>query len=237
LESGHNLADIIDEVYQRDLSELENLMLNVEFLYFDIITSSHYSSKFPSTLEKTLSTDPNFTSDLLLWAKDHADNPDRAMKCWKVLNEFKRSTLLINDDQPKVKEYVFWANDLLRIASSKDVQKSAERLIGELIGLYPKSENWPEGWICSLVLGFNNEEIERSFISASSLGKGTKANFTGRGGREARAKRKHEEFTGYAKRVQFTFPKISKMLSNVAQDYYLKIENYRQIEREEDLRD
>jgi|GEM_PF-5437351 len=234
---GHHLTDIIDEVYDRNLGELEDLMLNVEFLYFDIITSSHYSSKFPSILEKTLSTDANFTSDLLLWAKDHTDNPDRAIKCWKVLNEFKKSTLLINDDQPKVKEYVFWANDLLKIASSKDVQKSAERLIGELIGLYPKSENWPEDWICSLVLSFDNEEIERSFISASSLGKGTKANITGRGGREARAKRKYEEFTGYAKRVQFTFPKISKMLGIVAQNYYMRIENYRQIEREEDLKD
>ncbi len=238
---GHEISEIIEELYKRDLEEYDNLATHIDLLYFELISNSHYQGKFPTYLGKKMSTSPEFVIQLFEWhsevySENDDKNVDRAMKCWKILNEFSSSYLLEGKDGLQIEKFEKYCIDLRSLANEKKQMELADQLIGELIGCFPKSENWPDDWICELLLKLDSERINNFFSFSSSNGKGVRVSWGGKGSRELRAQRKYEEYKDYSERIRFKYPKISKLLKERSDHYFNKIERMKTLEMQDDLR-
>ena len=221
----YEITAIINELYQRDLSHYEDIILDIEFIYFDLLSGGGSKIKYPKHLLRKISTDEKFMMDLITWAfkpdtetnKESLDQleeiKNRAIIAWKILYNLEENTLINDPDNLDTVSFNGYVRNLRVLGSVHDRLNKVDSYIGKILGLVKIDENWPPSFLCEILETVNSEPMLRGFETALYNGSGTKSYW---GSGINRNLRKAKRFKEYSDKIRFDYPIVSKSLENVS---------------------
>ena len=225
---GYYIQELFGELQQSDAVD-ETRLGSLEWAFLEIL--DQHSSRQPQTLHRMIAREPSFFVDLLcaIYRPHHEQKGDRkpldeattakANRAWKLLHGWYRIPGTQKDGSISFDELKAWVAKMRELAGQADRLVVGDTSFGEVLANSPSDPDgsWPCMAVRRIIEETDSPEMERGFATGvfNSRGITSRALYEG-GGQERELAAKYQRF---ADTVLDTFPKVAKILAQIAKGY------------------
>jgi len=222
---SYNATEIIENLETREDIQ-RDVLIRIEWLYLPFLASFGSIHK-PNLLHEELANNPEFLIDVLKLVyksdieeegfEDPTDDYSRtrARNAYDLLSSWKRIPGV--DASGKIDEDFLWnwITKVRELASKNGRLQIADMQIGQIIAEYPEDiDIWPPEEFCKVIETINTASLISGFSTATFNKRGSSSRGPFDGGTIERG---HAEFFHLkAKKINYTFPKTSEILTQIA---------------------
>lgn len=226
--TGYHIEELIDDI-QKTLGVDESRLACLEWSFLDLL--DRHSGRRPEALHKALATQPKFFVELLcLLYRPRDEELDKqkppteevkakADRAWKLLHDWDRIPGTRADRTVSLEELQAWIKEARALAENEGRLVVGDITIGNVFAHAPADADgvWPCAAVQQIIEETASPEMERGFLTGVFNSRGVTTRAMGEGGVQERDLSK--KYHAWAEKVLFRFPKVSKLLSQIAADY------------------
>ncbi|MEM7473977.1 MAG: helix-turn-helix transcriptional regulator [Planctomycetota bacterium] len=230
LRTIQDLFGWLQESITYDESESTRQLAQLEWEYLGILDGF---AALPSTLIRSLSSNPQFFGDLigLIFRPEHEEpekrklspvEESRASQAFRLLMNWKRVPGLQDDGTVDEEELSAWVETARGICRESGHLGVADSTIGEMFASWPHEDSaaqWPCEEICDVIDDIKSDDLERGFQIGIFNSRGVTSRGPFDGGDLER--REAEKFRNWAESVDVDWPRTAACLRAVAKSYEL----------------
>ena len=223
----HELAGT---VYALDVMEDANTqtLYSIEFLLYRIL--EHYGNINETRLIKEIISNPESMMELIdkVYSSDEHEkvqeleqvknNNSYALLSYHILSTLRKTPYVNHDNSIEEIELNNYIDQLQVLGNIKHKIKGVNTVIGELLGNYPETEDYPPTPICDIIERLNNKEVNDGFRIRIYNKRGVTVRPALEGGTleimEA------EKYKRYADKIRYTHPVLCSIFDDLSTDYY-----------------
>lgn len=232
--------ELSNAVYALDKLDDANVqtLYSIELLLYRIL--EHYGNINETRLIKEIMSNPESLMDLIDKTYMSSDEDERvveieqikndnsyALMGWHILYTLRRTPFVDSNniiDEVALNNYI---DQLQTLGKAKHKIKGVNTVIGELLGNYPVTEDYPPIPICDIIERLNNKEVNDGFRTRLYNKRGVTVRSAFDGGTLENIEA--DKYNRYADKIRYTHPIVCGIFDDLSRDYY-------QMAKDEDTR-
>ena len=143
--------------------------------------------------------------------------------CYHILSELRQVPFVDINNQINTDKLNHYIKQLQELGKAKHKIEGVNTVIGELLGNYPETEDYPPLPICDIIENQNNTNMINGFMSRlyNKRGVTVRPAFEG-GSLEDEESRKYKK---YADSIRYTHPVVCRIFDNISNNYHRMAES------------
>ena len=233
----YELAKVVYLLDKREDANLQTLY-SIEVLLYRLL--EHHGNINDTKFIKEIMSNPESLMEIIDKTYLSSDENERAVEFEQVKNDNSyallgwhifytlRQTPFVDSnntiDEVALNNYI---DQLQTLGNAKHKIKGVNTVIGELLGNYPETEDYPSIPICDIIERLNNKEVNNGFRTRLYNKRGVTVRPAYEGG--TLEKNEADKYKKYADKIRYTHPIACSIFDDLSRDYY-------QIAKNEDIR-
>lgn len=233
----YELAKVVYLLDKREDVNLQTLY-SIEVLLYKLL--EHHGNINDTQFIKEIMSNPESLMEIIDKTFLSSDENERAAEIEQVKNDNSyallgwhifytlRQTPFVDSnntiDEVALNNYI---DQLQSLGNAKHKIKSVNTVIGELLGNYPETEDYPPIPICDIIERLNNKEVNNGFRTRLYNKRGVTVRPAYEGG--TLEKNEADKYKKYADKIRYTHPIVCSIFDDLSRDYY-------QIAKNKDIR-
>lgn len=223
--------ELSNAVYALDKLDNANVqtLYSIELLLYRIL--EHYGNINETRLIKEIMSNPESLMDLIDKTYMSSDEDERvveieqikndnsyALMGWHILYTLRRTPFVDSNnviDEVALNNYI---DQLQTLGKAKHKIKGVNTVIGELLGNYPVTEDYPPIPICDIIERLNNKEVNDGFRTRLHNKRGVTVRPAFDGGTLENIEA--NKYKRYADKIRYTHPTVCSIFEDLSRDYY-----------------
>lgn len=223
----YELAKVVYLLDKREDTNLQTLY-SIEVLLYRLL--EHYGNINDTKLIKEIMSNPESLMEIIDKTYLSSDEDERAAEIEQVKKDNSyallgghifytlRQTPFVDSnniiDEVALNNYI---DQLQTLGNAKHKIKDVNTVIGELLGNYPETEDYPPVPICDIIERLNNKEVNDGFRTRLYNKRGITVRPAYDGG--TLEKNEANKYKKYADKIRYTHPIVSSIFDDLSGDY------------------
>lgn len=229
----YDLAQIVLFLDKQEDANLQTL------LYFELILYrliEQYGNINETQFVKEIMSNPysmmNIIDEIYLSSdenirKKELEQIEKRQKSWAlyyhILSELRLVPFVDKNNHIDVDKLNNYIHQLQELGKAKNKIEGVNTVIGELLGNYPETEDYPPLPICDIIENQNNRDIISGFKTRIYNKRGVIRRLALEGG--ALEHKESQKYKKYADRVRYTYPIVCRIFDDLSNDYHYMAES------------
>lgn len=223
----YDLAQIVLFLDKQEDANLQTL------LYFELILYrliEQYGNINETQFVKEIMSNPysmmNIIDEIYLSSNENIrekelEQIEKRQKSWAlyyhILSELRQVPFVDKNNHIDVDKLNNYIHQLQKLGKAKNKIEGVNTVIGELLGNYPETEDYPPLPICDIIENQNNADIISGFKTRIYNKRGVTSRPALEGG--SLEHRESQKYKKYADRVRYTHPIVCRIFDDLSNDY------------------